>query len=157
MNYLKMSIIFVFVFLVFFLSGCASAATETAPVPDESTAIPPTPTPEALTCEDGTFSRFRLTNTKERNYSLSGSTCSLKPTDEGVIWVAVGEGLAMSDAPDKITFTNDQGVQFRHICWVDMGKFGGITGTRMLLVGPADSSNIMVCCDESCVQAQLED
>ncbi|MDP1624751.1 MAG: hypothetical protein Q8L64_03170 [bacterium] len=109
----------------------------------------------SLTCDGGTFSQFRLKNINQRSYTSMGQTCTLTPQADGVIWVASGEGYAMSNAGDRLVFKDEQGREFGHVCWVNAGKIAGATQTELLLFGPADSQSISVCCDDNCADAVI--
>jgi hypothetical protein len=110
---------------------------------------------DSLTCDGGTFSQFRLKNINQRNYTSMGQTCTLAPQADGVIWIARGEGYAMSNAGDRLVFKDGQGREFGHVCWVNAGTIAGVTQTELLLFGPADSKSISVCCDDNCVDAVI--
>jgi hypothetical protein len=111
----------------------------------------------SLTCDSGTFSTFRVKNTKERTYrDESGDMCSLTDSAEGVIWIATGEGFALQNAEKKLSFTDERGRKFDQACWTRSGAINDTAFTELILVGPADSKEIKVCCGGSCADAQLE-
>jgi hypothetical protein len=94
------------------------------------------PAGDSLTCDGGTFSQFRLKNINQRNYTSMGQTCTLAPQADGVIWIARGEGYAMSNAGDRLVFKDGQGREFGHVCWVNAGTIAGVThnGNSFFLV-----------------------
>jgi hypothetical protein len=140
-------------------SLCAWAAEKPGAAQTQSTAVP-VAAPEtafSLVCDGGTFSTFRLKNTKERTYrSPSGDRCSLADDAEGVIWVARGEGFALQDAEKKLSFTDERDRKYDHTCWTRSGAINGVTFTELILAGPADSKGVKVCCGSSCADVQLE-
>lgn len=113
----------------------------------------------SLACAGGTFSKFRLKNTKARSYepdSFSGQRCTLTDKADGVIWVATGEGHALQDAEKKLSFKDERGRPLEHTCWTSSGTISGVTHTQLILFGPADSRSIAVCCGAACADAQIE-
>ena len=136
----------------------SSATTGLSGEPAAQPAAPATTT-ATLTCDGGAFSRFRLKNVKSRSYepdSFSGQRCTLTKKAEGVIWVATGEGHALSDAGKKLSFKDDLGRQFGHTCWTRSGTINDVTQTEVILFGPQDSKVITVCCGQSCMNAQVQ-
>jgi hypothetical protein len=114
----------------------------------------------SLSCDGGTFSKVRLKNTRSRSYEpegfAAGRRCELTDQAAGVIWVATGDGYALQDAEQKLTFKDDQGRQFGHTCWTSSGTINGVTQTEVILFGPEDSRRISVCCGDNCASAEVE-
>ena len=140
--------------------ACSGGGTPgTTASPPESIAATPRKASLPLACEGGSFSRFRLKNTRARTYepdTFSGRSCELTDKAEGVIWVATGEGHALEDAEKKLLFRDDQGRQLGHTCWTSSGTINGVAQTELILFGPPDSRQATVCCGNTCGDVEVQ-
>jgi hypothetical protein len=140
-----------------FAAACSQPRTETGSQTSAATARPAAPAP--LACDGGSFTKFRLKNTKSRSYDAgapSFNRCDLAKAASGVIWVAQGEGHSLAEAEKKLSFKDDQARTLEHTCWTSSGTINGVARTELILFGPADSRTVTVCCGAVCSEALVE-
>jgi HEAT repeat protein len=104
----------------------------------------------SITTGAGTISAVVLTNTRARTYNdpnrppMTPNQCDLAPTDAGVLWKVLLEGVAIP--AKEATLVDEHGQAFQQLCWSSSGAVyaldaagkstGGGPRTEFLAAGP---------------------
>jgi hypothetical protein len=132
-------------------------ARSVAPPPDLGHSSVPTVATEtttrhrvSITTGAGTISAVVLTNTRARTYTdpnrppMTPNQCDLAPTDAGVLWKVLLEGVAIP--AKEASLVDEHGQAFQQLCWSSSGAVyaldaagkstGGGPRTEFLAAGP---------------------
>ncbi|MFS8084654.1 MAG: hypothetical protein ACMG6H_03425 [Acidobacteriota bacterium] len=100
-----------------------------------------------------------LENTHSRSYTDSSirQRCDADKKTEGVIWVIVCEGKAITKG--DISFEDENGLKFQHVCWSrkTQGIYSRRGGdeTEFLTVGPGDSKKVKITFGDASAEIEM--